>query len=107
MVNRTNFAYAVVGDVTRQNGLGMNVSNILPPPGSRTDQACLDAVAGLLRVDLTDAEEADLLAYMNTARQADGTVVASPFDGNSQAHLDERVRGIVYILAQHPGFQVK
>jgi uncharacterized protein (DUF1800 family) len=105
MVNRTNLAYSVVGDTTRQNAAGMNIANILPPAPS--DQAALDAVADLMRVPLSASEEAALLSYLNTTRQSNGTIVASPFNGSSQAHLDERVRGLVYILAQHPSFQVK
>ncbi len=105
MVNRTNLSYAVVGDVTRQNGAGMNIANVLPP--APTAQQVLDTVSGLMGVPLSDSEEAALLAYLNTVRQSDGTIVASPFNGASQAHLDERARGLVYILAQHPSFQVK
>jgi hypothetical protein len=60
-----------------------------------------------MRVTLTAEEEGKLETYLNTVRQADGTIVASAFDGSNQAHLDERVRGVIYILAQHPTFQVK
>jgi uncharacterized protein (DUF1800 family) len=108
MVNRTNLAwYTVIADAGRQNAAGMNVANILPPPGQRTPQAVVDAVSGVMGVDLAASEEQVLVDYLNTVRQANGTVVPSPFDGNSQAQLDERVRGLVYILAQHPNFQVK
>ena len=108
MVNRTNYAwYTVLFDINRQNGAGMNVANILPPAGQRTPQAVVDAVSDTLRVPLTASEEQACIDYLNTIRQANGTVVSSPFNGDSQAHLDERVRGLVYILAQHPAYQVK
>ena len=107
MVNRTNFAYFTVGDTARQRSAGIEVADILPPVPQRTDQAVLDALSDLLRVPLTAAEEQALLYYLNTSRQPDGSVIDSPFVGSNQAHLDERVRGLLYILAQHPSYQVK
>jgi hypothetical protein len=107
MVNRTNAAWYVVYDRVNQAAAGINVADILPPVPQRTAPAVLDAVSGLMRVKLTDLEKLALLDYLNTSRQADGTIVASPFDGSSQAMLDERVRGLIYVLAQHPEFQVK
>jgi uncharacterized protein (DUF1800 family) len=107
MVHRTNAAWYVVYDRVRQASVGINVADILPPVPQRTATAVLDTVAGLMRVKPSDPERASLLDYLNTMRQSDGTIVASPFDGSSQAMLDERVRGLIYILAQHPDFQVK
>jgi len=45
--------------------------------------------------------------YLNTERQNDGTVVADPFDGSDAGHLDERVRGLLWILAQHPTYHLR
>lgn len=107
MVNRTNMAYSMVGDTARQRNNGIEVAAILPPVAERTDDAVLDTLEGLLRVSLTDAERTALLDYLNTTRATNGTISPSPFDGSSQAQLDERVRGLIYILAQHPSFHVK
>lgn len=107
MVNRTNLAYTIVGDTTRQRNAGIEIAAILPPVPERTAAAVLDTLENLMRVTLTDGERASLIDYLNTVRQSNGTVVPSPFDGSNQTHLDERVRGLVYILAQHPTFHVK
>jgi hypothetical protein len=34
-------------------------------------------------------------------------VTASPFDGSNATHISERVRGLLYILAQHPTYTVR
>jgi len=107
MVNRTNMAFSVVNDTNRQRTAGIEVAAILPPVAQRTDAAVLDTLEDLLRLGLSDAERTTLLTYLNTTRQSNGTIVASPFDGSSQAQLDERVRGLIYVLAQHPSFHVK
>jgi len=107
MVNRTNTAWYIVYLVAEQNAAGINVADILPPVAQRTAPAVVDTVAGLMRVPLTTAERTLLIDYLNTQRQSNGTVVPSPFNGASQAHLDERVRGLIYILAQNPWHQVK
>jgi hypothetical protein len=107
MINRTNLTYTIVNDTARQAAQGINVASILPPVAQRTDAAVLTTLEDLFRVDLTASEEAELITYLNTVRQANGSVVPSAFDGSSQAQLDERVRGLIYILATHPSFQVK
>jgi uncharacterized protein (DUF1800 family) len=108
MVARTNAAwYEMFLEIATQNANGQNIANILPPVPERTSLAVIDTVSTLMGVDLSAAAEAELDAYLNTVRQANGTIVASPFNGADQAQLDERVRGLVYILAQHPDFQVK
>jgi uncharacterized protein (DUF1800 family) len=107
MVNRTNTAWYIMYLVGEQTAAGINVADILPPVAERTAPAVVDTVAGLMRVPLTVAERTLLIDYLNTQRQANGTVIASPFNGASQQHLDERVRGLIYILAQNPWHQVK
>ena len=57
-----------------------------------------------LHVVQADAERELLLEYMNTQRFANGEVEDSPFDPDDPGHLDERLRGLLYILAQHPTF---
>jgi hypothetical protein len=107
MVNRTNTAWYTTYFLAPPIAEGTNIAAILPPTEERTPQAVVDTLTDLLRVPLTAAEEQQLVDYLNTRRMADGSIVPSPFDGSSQAHLDERVRGLVYVLAQHPSYQVK
>jgi uncharacterized protein (DUF1800 family) len=107
MADRINLAYLCVEDTTRQRSVGIEVADVLPPVADRTAPNVVDALALLLRVDLSDPERQSCIDYLNTQRQSNGTVTSSPFDGSSQTHLDERVRGLLWILAQHPSSHVR
>lgn len=110
MADRMNAVYLVVEDTTRQTTGGMNVANVLPPLAERTPANVVDSLAALLRVDLTAGERQTCIDYLNTAVSGSGTApvaTPSPFDGSSQSHLDTRVRGLLYILAQHPSYQIR
>jgi hypothetical protein len=107
MVERTNHVDDILDDTSFQNGLGINVADILPPVNERTATNVVDALTGLLVVDVTPAERTALIEYLDTVRSDAGVVSASPFVGSNQSHLDTRVRGLLWILAQHPGYQVR
>jgi hypothetical protein len=67
-------------------------------------------MADRMDVRLSDTDKTELTLYLNSRRNSDGSIdssAAQVFDGNSQAHRDERVRGLLLILAQHPDFQVR
>jgi uncharacterized protein (DUF1800 family) len=104
MVERINVVHVCVDDTTDQNRLGINVAALLPPVAQRTADAVVDTLAGLLDVQLSTQDRADMVTYLNTTRDAAGNVTTSAFDGSVQAQLDERVRGLLYVLAQHPTY---
>ena len=104
MVERINVAHSFVDDITDQTTAGINVASLLPPVAERTAEAVVDTLAQLLDVQLTTQDRADMVLYLNTVRDAAGNVTSSPFDGSSQTQLDERVRGLLYALAQHPTY---
>jgi uncharacterized protein (DUF1800 family) len=104
MVERINVAHVFVDDVTDQTSFGIGVAALLPPVAERTADAVVDTLAQLLDVQLSTQDRADLVLYLNTVLDALGQVTSSPFDGSNQQHLDERVRGLLYALAQHPTY---
>ena len=105
MVERINVVHSCVDDTSDQALLGIGVAALLPPVAERTADKVVDTLAQLLDVQLSTQDRADLVLYLNTVRDAAGNVTASPFDGSSQQQLDERVRGLLYALAQHPSYQ--
>jgi len=107
MVERINVVHVCVDDTTDQARLGISVNAILPPLASRTADSVVDTLAKLLDVQLTTQDRSDLVAYMNTTRDAAGNVTSSPFDPASQTQIDERCRGLLWILAQHPTYQAR
>lgn len=107
MVNRTNLVNEILGDTNNQRNAGIEVADILPPVPQRTADAVVDTLCELLSVEMTPQDRTEMIDYLNTERQNDGTVQPSPFDGSDQDHLDERVRGALLILAQHPTYHVR
>ena len=75
-----------------------------PPVAQRTAAVVVDTLAQLLDVQLSTQDRAGLVTYLGTQRDAAGNVTISAFDGSSQTQLDERVRGLLYALAQHPTY---
>jgi uncharacterized protein (DUF1800 family) len=107
MVERANLTQTCISDRTRQEEAGIDLAKILPPEKERTAEGVVDALAGVLRVDLDPEDRAEMIDYLNTRRNTDGTYAVQPFDGADSRHIDERVRGLLYILAQHPTYQVR
>jgi hypothetical protein len=108
MADRANLVYTCIEDTTRQRSVGIEIAAILPPVEERSAAQVVDAMAALLRVALTDEQRQSCVDYLNSTRLSNGTYsFAVPFDGANQAHLDERVRGLLYVLAQHPDYQLR
>jgi hypothetical protein len=59
-------------------------------------------------VKLLPAERTSLITYLDTSYNATtGVTTSSPFDPNNTTHVSERVRGLLYILAQHPTYAIR
>lgn len=109
MLDRANLVMQCIRDRTDQanaNG-GVDLARALLPANA-TSATTVDALATLLHVTLTDAEKAQLVTYLDTSYSTTtGTTSPSPFDPNNATHVAERVRGLLYILAQHPTYAVR
>ena len=67
----------------------------------------MDALTALLHVTPTAAERQTYVDYLNSAAGAGGVPTPSPFDATNATHLSERVRGLLYVLTQHPTYAVR
>jgi hypothetical protein len=106
MIERANFLRRCIVSRDLQSGVGISVADLLPA-GRPTAEEVVDRLAWLLRVTLSPDERATCVTYLDTIRQADGQTVASPFDPTDNRHLEERVRGLLYILGQHPSYLIR
>jgi uncharacterized protein (DUF1800 family) len=98
MADRVNLLDACVNDTSRQTSAGINVANILPPPGQRSAAQVVDAMSSLFNLTLVTGERQKLIDFMNSA---------GVFDGTTQTQIDDKVRGLLEILAQHPSYQLR
>jgi hypothetical protein len=108
MLDRANGILECIRDRTDQTAAGVSVANLLPPVVTPGDDAnVVDGLATLLHVTLTPTERTSLVDYLNSQAGAGGVPTPSPFDRTNTTHLNERVRGLLYILALHPTFGVR
>jgi uncharacterized protein (DUF1800 family) len=107
MVERANFVVDCVNHRGADVQVGLDLRLLLPNGSAATAPGSVDQLAALLRVPLTPAERTACIDYLNTQRNGQGVVSPSPFDAANNTHIDERVRGLIYILAQHPSYHVR
>lgn len=107
MVERANFVRDCLTHRGTDVQTGLDLRALLPAGAQTTATETVDALAALLRVPLTPADRTACVTYLDTQRQGNGTVVPSPFSAANDVHIDERVRGLLYVLAQHPTYHVR
>lgn len=107
LLDRANAVMQCINDRTDQASAGIDVTNLLPPPGQRSSPEVVDALALLLHVALTTADRQSCIDYLDTDRLSNGTVIQSPFDATNATHVSQRVRGLLYILSLHPTYALR
>ena len=101
MIDRANMLEFILHDSKGlQDALNIDLRDILPPAPATTGDI-VDALALRMRVDLSPTERTSLITYMDSDYN-NGTITTEVFDRTNQDHIDERVRGVLYILGQHP-----
>lgn len=102
MVDRANLVNGILSSRVFQAGLGLSPAQLLPPAPSTTAQV-VDALVSTLNVTVSAAEHAQYVAYLdqNAAGQPD------PFNASDPQDVDLRVRGLLWILSQHPTYTVR
>ncbi len=105
MVDRANAANFILSQRTYQAGQGLSVGTLLPP-GTPTSAQVVDALVGHLNLSVTPAEHAQYVAYLDSQVVA-GVVTPDPFDPANPTDVDLRVRGLLYVLSQHPVYPIR
>jgi uncharacterized protein (DUF1800 family) len=104
MVERANVIKYLIRDAKPvQDALGIDVADLLPP-GLPTSLEVVDTLALRLRLSLTTAERDTFALYLDTDRQSNGTIISSPFSATNPTHINQRVRGLLYMMALHPTY---
>jgi len=108
MVDRANLLnFLTEQSQGAQAGQGVTALDLLPAPNADST-ATADALIERLHVQLSAAERTECITYLDTQRDNSGVVTPDPFDPVGQAATAEnRVRGLLWILAQHPTYQTR
>ena len=99
MVERANLVRRVIAERTFQT---TNNHVIDLPAGTPDAAAVVDHLASLMRIELLDTERATLITYLDTHVPSLGVEQPDPFDPSNAQDISNRVRGLIYILANHP-----
>lgn len=105
MVARANGINYVLSQRNYQAGLGASVGSLIPP-GSPTSAEAVDALLGHLNLDASSSERAAYSDYLDTVMVGD-VPTPDPFDAGDYAHVELRVRGLLYVMSQHPRYAIR
>jgi len=67
----------------------------------------VDYVAELLGIALDDTERGELIDFMNVHIDRDGEETPLTYTPQNQDHQNRKLRNLLWILCQHPDFQIK
>jgi uncharacterized protein (DUF1800 family) len=102
MVDRANLGNAILVDRVTQQQNGFNLATLLPPLPATTAQI-VDHLALMLNVTITASERALYVTYLDTTTAG----APSVFNPANATQIDQRLRGLLYVLTQHPTFAVR
>lgn len=103
MVEHANLLRFSITERSHQQNLGIDIAKLLPKPTASAEEVT-EHLLTLLRIDASDEERASFIEFLNTVRSSNGNVTNDPFDSGESRHIDERLRGLLYVLGQHPSF---
>ena len=106
MLERTNFLRDCVyfSHESAQSGLDVGLS-LVPSNRSQADEV-VDHIAWLLQVQLQPDQRQECIDYLNTDRNGSGNF-DDPWDFNDASDRDKKIRGLLYIMGQHPTYQIR
>ncbi|MCC7509583.1 MAG: DUF1800 domain-containing protein [Planctomycetes bacterium] len=105
MVERANFLRDCVYYRNEAPQAGYDVSTLIPP-NQTADWEVVDRLAFILQVELNPAQRAECITYLNTDRNSGGNF-AQPWNFNDAVQKEKKIRGLLYILGQHPTYQLR
>lgn len=103
MVEHANLLRFSITERSHQQNSGFLSTSLVPSADASADQVVAHWV-GRLRLDVSEEERASFVDFLNSVRDSGGAVTSDEFDASESRHLDERVRGLLYVLGQHPSF---
>ena len=102
LVDRANLLEFITSSRDFQASEGFDVASLLPA-GTPTAQQVVESLVSRLGITLTAPELAEMVTYLSK----DNAGAVDPFDPSNTAQVEERVRGLLYILGQHPQYMLR
>lgn len=105
MVERANFLRDCVYYRAEAPQVGYDVSTLILP-NETADWQVVDRLAFLLQVKLTAAQRDECILYLNSDRNSGG-VFSQTWDFGDAVQKEKKIRGLLYILGQHPTYHLR
>lgn len=101
-LERTNFLTDCVRYANEAPQAGYDVGDLIVP-GETSDAEVVDRLAYLLQVRLTADQRDECILYLNSDANA-SSVISQPWDFDNATQRSKKIRGLLWILAQHPDY---
>ncbi len=105
VLDRANAILASTSDSDEQTVAGVDVLTLVPAGADGT--GAVDALVARLRVRATPAQRAIYVAYMDSGLNLANVEVPSPYAAADATARRARIRGLLWILAQHPSYATR
>jgi hypothetical protein len=102
LLERTNFLTDCVRYRNEAPQAGYDVGDLMLP-GQTSDEEVVDRLAYLLQVKLTPGQRDECISYLNSDANA-SSVFAQPWDFDDPVQREKKIRGLLWILGQHPDY---
>jgi uncharacterized protein (DUF1800 family) len=111
LMQRGSVVHALLVDREHQRDFGYGIGSLLPlDRDQRGSEQVVDHLLGLMRVRPTQQERQTYVSWLDTEIRLEGNQIVrrpSPFLWTDRQHIDERLRGLLFLLAQHPTAHTK
>lgn len=106
MLERANFLRDCVYYSHESAQSGYDVGLAIVPANRTQDHEVVDHIAWLLQVELQPDQRQACIDYLNTDRNSSGDF-PDPWDFYDATDRDKKIRGLLYIMGQHPTYQIR
>ena len=106
MLDRGNAILDCIKDRAHQAAVGITVTSLYPN-ANPTAAELVDALIDLFHIAPTATERLTYIDYLGHSATTNGVPVVSAFNALDATQQSERVRGLLYIMAQHPTYAVR
>ena len=110
MVSRGNALLDAITSRSHQGRIGVGLERILPPRAERTATQVVNRFVAVLGIQPEPGEVEEWAWYLNQHAFLENDELRTEedlFDGTDPTHVDERARGLLFILSQHPSYHTR
>ena len=106
MLERANFLRDAVFYRNDPPQAGYDVGTLIPP-NMTADFQVVQRLAWLLQITPNQLQIDEYIDYLNTDRTGAGAIIAQPWNITDAVQREKKLRGLLYIMGQHPSYAIR